>query len=436
MHLLPSIAFSPDGQHYAYEGAYTNAGIGIWSLVDGRQVNFFGDRLQYTGRDSLVSLLPVPGGIGLLLNAKPEIKASRLDLMWISPDGIQIAMVITPNPSTPSFLTVNGKTIDGTQGLNVEKVYFSPDGKRWAALCDKKTGSKFMIVDGQKGNDYANIPISLQSIDNIMHWRNQTDDPNASDYSAFQLPVPGFTADSSKFVYVAVAGGREFMIVDGTESTGYQNNAGFAPLLSTVGHRIGILGTAPNQKQHIVIDGAEIDYGPSATSGTGTQLKQFTFSPGAKHFAFIEGYTVYLDGVAQPGILQGTYLFSPDGSHIAYETQVSGRPSLMMDGKVISDKTGVVTRISFSPHSQHVFWYSTGNSPALATKDDKLLYIDGKPATHSALPLNGWPLRYSFSADDTVTFMALTDGSIRRFRVTPDSNLAAALGAARVAKAN
>lgn len=435
-HMLPSIAFSPDGQHYAYVGAYTNAGIGVWSFVDGRQVNYFGDHLQYSGRDHLLSLLPIPGGIGLVLDGKPEIKANRLDPMWMSPDGAEIAIVVTPDAQTPSFLTINGKTIDGTQGLNIEKVYFSPDGKRWAALCAKKTGSKFMMVDGQKGDDYASIPNSLPPMDNISHWRDQMSDANGSDYSPFQLPVPGFTADSTKFVYAAVAGGREFMIVDGTESSGYQNNPGFAPLLGTVGHRIGLVATAPNYRQHVVIDGAEINYGPPATSGTGTQLKQLTFSPGARHYAYVESQTVYVDAVAQPGLLLGHYIFSPDDSHLAYEASVSGRPALVVDGKVISDKPGMVSRIFFSPDGQHVYWYSTGNWAALGTKDEKMLYVDGKPATHFVLPLNGIPLRCSFSSDDVLTFMALTDGSIRRFHVTPDSSLAAALAAAPVAKAN
>ena len=435
-HLLPSIAFSPDGQHYAYVGSYTNAGVGVWSFVDGRQVTYFGDHLQYTGRDNLISFVNVPGGVGLVLNGKPEIKAPRLDPMWVSPDGLEIAMVVTPNPPEPSFLTVNGKMIDGTQGMNVQKVYFSPDGKRWAALCSKKTGSKFMMVDGQKGSDYANIPLSNPPADNMLHWRFQTDDPNAGDFSAFQLPVPGFTADSSKFVYVAQAGGRQFMVVDSTESNGFQNNVGFVPLLSTVGHRVGVVGTGVNFKQHLIIDGAEVSLENSGQSGTSTQIRQFTFSPGAKHYAFVQEGRIYLDAVPQPGNLQTEYVFSPDDSHLAYEATVAGKPSLVVDGKVLSDKPGVVKRIFFSPDGQHIYWYANGNWPALKTKDDKLLYVDGKPLIHFCLPLNTNPLRVAFAADDTMTFMGLTDGSICRFRVTPDSNLPAALAAAPVAKPN
>ena len=66
-------------------------------------------------------------------------------------------MIITPQPGAQSFLTVDGKVVPGTQGGRVEKVYFSPDGKHYAALCDMKTGAKFMIIDGKKGDEYPAI---------------------------------------------------------------------------------------------------------------------------------------------------------------------------------------------------------------------------------------------------------------------------------------
>ena len=66
------IIFSDDGAHYAYVGAYSRTGSGIWSVVDGRQVNFFGDQLQYNARNVLISKLNLGNATGLLLNGKPE----------------------------------------------------------------------------------------------------------------------------------------------------------------------------------------------------------------------------------------------------------------------------------------------------------------------------------------------------------------------------
>jgi hypothetical protein len=422
-HLLPSVVMSPDGEHYAYVGEYSNAGVGLWSFVDGRRVNYFGDRLQYSGRGNLVSYVNLPDGVGLVFNGKPEIKAMRLDPLWMSPDGAQIAMVVTQNQTTPSILSVNGKPVDGTQGLTVEKVYFSPDGKRWAALCDKRTGTKFMIIDGKKGADYAVIPINNPSSDNMLHWRFISEEPNPSDFSQYQLPTPGFTADSSKFVYVAGTAGRQFVVIDGDESNGYQSAIPIVPVLSTTGHRIAYFGDAGNRRQHLVVDGADTEYGPQFASGTTNRLMQLTFSPDSAHFGLLQGTTLNVDNVLQPGVVFGTYVFSAAGGHVACLASVADRPSLVVDQRVLSDKAGQVKSIFFSPDGEHVYWFSQGNWASQGTKDSYMLYVDGKPAAHFQPALNGYILRKDFSADGSLSFVALTDGNVRRFHVTSETNL-------------
>src|ERR1700722_6358374 len=54
MRTLPQLMLSPDGDHYAYVN-YNRDGTGAWTFVDGKQVNFFGDLMQYTPRNVLVS---------------------------------------------------------------------------------------------------------------------------------------------------------------------------------------------------------------------------------------------------------------------------------------------------------------------------------------------------------------------------------------------
>jgi hypothetical protein len=433
--ILPSVVMSPDGDHYAYVGEYSNAGVGLWSFVDGRRVNYFGDHLQYSGRGNLVSYVNLPDGVGFVLNGKPEIKAMRIDPLWMSPDGAQIAMVVTQNQATPSVLVVNGKPVDGTQGLTVEKVYFSPDGKRWAALCDKKTGTKFMIIDGKKGADYATIPSNSVPSDNMLHWRYVSEEPNPSDFSPYQLPTPGFTADSSKFVYAAGTAGRQFVVIDENESNGYQSAMPIVPVLSTTGHRIAYFGDAPNRRQHLVVDGADTELGPQFASGTTNRLMQLTFSPDAAHFGVLQGTTLNVDGVLQPGVTIDTYVFSPAGGHVAYLAAVANKQSLVVDQKVVSDKAGAVKSIFFSPDGDHVYWFSQGNWASLGTKDSYMLFVDGKPATHFQPALNGYILRKNFSADGSLNFVALTDGDARRFHVSSETSLGALLAAAPPIKA-
>ena len=120
---------------------------------------------------------------------------------------------------------------------------------------------------------------------------------------------------------------------------------------------------------------------------------------------------------------------------------------MVVDGKLICAKPGMVNHIFFSPDSQHICWVSTGNFAYLLgiqTKDSNMLYVDGKPAVHyndNATTLDPVTdsitnLHPEFSADDTMTFIARTDGNIRQFTVKSDTDLATLLAAAPAVKAN
>jgi hypothetical protein len=70
--------------------------------------------------------------------------------------------------------------------------------------------------------------------------------------------------------------------------------------------------------------------------------------------------------------------------------------------------------------------------------------VDGKPATHYSdngtmldpLTDGTVTLHPEFSADDVMTFIARTDGNLRRFHVKSDTDLASVLAAAPALKAN
>lgn len=431
----PKLVLSADGDHYAY-ASYNRDGTGAWAIVDGRQADFFGDDLQYTARDVLLSTARANNASVFVINGKPSVKAYRLSPMWFSADGKQLAIVVTPQPGAPSFLTVNGKQIPGTEGLVIEKVYFSPDGNHFAALCDTKTNARFMLIDGKKGDEYPAIASQVVN-DSGAHWRYVTWTQNRNDFGDLDPPLPGFTADSSKFVYVANSNGRLFLVINDDESNAFTNM--LQPVLSPVGHRVAAAGFAPDNTQHLLVDGRD-------TSEGHRRISQLTFSPLGTHFAFIlDSYTLCVDGTVQPGTMMGNYLFSPDDQHFAYETNDNGQQCLVVDGKVISAKAGMVNHIFFSPDSNHVCWVSTGNLAVQGypgTKDSILLYVDGEPALHytdngtqlDPLTDSSATLHPEFSADDTMTFIARSDGNLRRFHLTPDTNLAALLVAAPAAK--
>jgi hypothetical protein len=438
---LPQLILSPDGSHYAYVN-YNRDGTGAWAFVDGRQVNYFGDNLQYTAKNVLLSQMHTPDNNNIfVLNGKPSIKAQSLTPMWISDDGNQIAMIITPQQGAQSFLTVDGKQVAGTEGVPIEKVYFSPDGSHYAALCRTKTGAKYMIIDGKKGDEYPTIAPQVSN-DSGTHWSYVTWTANNAKFGNLNLPVPGFTADSSKFIYVANSNGRQFLVINDDESNAFGDY--LMPVLSPVGNRIAAYGVTADHMQHIIMDGKDTAY--DSFNG-GQRISQLTFSPQGTHYVFLRQYTVYLDNVVQPGLLQGNYVFSPDDKHLVYEASNNGQNCLVVDGKVICDKAGMVNHIFFSPDGNHIYWVSTGNLAVLGvpgTKDGILLYVDGKPATHYSdngtmldpVTDGTFTLHPEFSADDTMTFIARTDGNLRRFHVKSDTDLATVLAAAPAMKAN
>ena len=431
----PTLAISPDGAHYAYVGYDRASGPPLWAMVDGRQVNYFGDSLQYTGKNVLVAKLAADNALTLVLNGKPEIKANRLDPMWISDDGAQIAMVVTPKSGDPGTLTVNGKVVPDTQGLIVPHVYFSPDGKRYAALCQTKTGARFMIIDGKKGEEYQSIPETTGTGNSFGHWTFANGTPPTG-ITSVQLPVPGFTADSTKFVYVAGQGGRQFMVTDDEESSGFQPS--LEPILSPAGHRIGLIAVAPNGKQHVVLDGKDTEYGPtSVPNGPSMRIHDLSFTPDGSRCAYISGTNLVVEGVNFPDMANGAqFILSPDNKHVLYLGNDVTGTHLFLDGKIIDAAAGNLAHPFFSPDNQHVFWTRTANFPG--TKDSTMLFVDGKAAVHfmDAGLGAGHTMNFEFSPDGVLTFVARTDENLRRIHVTPsaDNNVTTLLAAGKPPK--
>jgi redox-sensitive bicupin YhaK (pirin superfamily) len=433
-HAMP-LATSPDGAHYAYTGFVGGLGNGTpnWAFVDGRQVNFFGDSLQYTGKNVLLSRMNVENATVLLINGRPMLKASRLDPTWISPDGNQIAVVISPKQGDPSFLTVNGKIVDGTQGLTVDNVYFSPNGKRYAALCTTKTHSRFMIIDGKKGEEYQGIAPSVNQGGLQLHWAFVAGG-DGTELAKAQPQVPGFTPDSSKFVYIATQGAQQFMDVEDQESNGFRDSYPLQPVLSATGNHIAFYGVASDGTQHVYVD--DKDLGLAALSAPGAQrISGLTFSPGGTRYAYVGGGTLFVDGVAQPGYLNGAnYLFSPDDQHIAYMASIGNSTCFVVDGKIVDKSPGQLRYAFFSPDSQHLVWVRLANYQSQGTKDSHMLFVDGQPVIH--LTDNGvdssYQYHFHFAAGNVMTFIGRTDNYLRRFTLTPSSDVSGMLASATV----
>ena len=211
------------------------------------------------------------------LPAYMNINSPQRHVAW-SPDGKGVAWVQSNAPDPGITVMVNGKPM-GMSYSNASELRFSPDGRRFAYLGSAQTGF-FQVIDGQE----------MQAASDVPEFR--------------------WSPDGKRYAFQA----NGTLIVDGKEM--------------------------PKPK------------------GAGVTRDSFIWSPDGKHFAYAASFQFFgespvVDGEVKPlylGTFQGTnriqpmitfppFLFSPDGSHLAfvgytYDAQGRGnsKAAVMVDG--------------------------------------------------------------------------------------------------------
>jgi hypothetical protein len=393
----PQVVFSPDGESYAYVGAETGGKRTKWAVINGQQKKYFGERLQFTATGRLLSVDSDGSTETLILDNKPVMRAAKIGTIWTAANMVFASII--PKPFAPSILTLNGKPVPGTEGATAEKVYFSPDGKRFAVHCRKPPSSQFIVLDGKKGQEY-------QSIDQHSH-------------------APAFTPDSAKLVYTAQSNARFFIVVDDVESDGYQVIP--EPVIGAGGKRVGFIAG-----RQIVLDGKVVEQRRDAST-LATAITHLAFSPNGGSYAYLIGDVLYLDGAEQVGIKpfpfrrslsaneEFKYLFTPDSKHLLLTvlSPTTRTQAYWLDGKIVATPPSdgsFLAHPMFSPDSQHVVWTQSHTNATLV--------FDGRPA----LPFSGLgPIEllagnWEWSSDNILTFIARDGEAVKRFQLTPSSD--------------
>jgi hypothetical protein len=419
---------TPDAAHYAYNGQNIDAQAAKWAVVDGKQVQYFGDILGFMPNGSLLSQATANGNTVILANGKPISQVSSLNHFAISPVGARLVMLVTPPLGTPPqgkprVLTIDGQIIPGTEDVNVMGTWFSPDGKRYAVLCQRFTNvaETFMVVDGKKELNYQQIL-------------------NTAPFA------PSFSPDSSRFMYIAQArNGQTFVVVNGEESTGVQT-VQTGPFWSSTGSKLAWGGTTPTQQQVLFVDGKAVPLTTNSQPGA-----SFAFSPDGSRFAWtagIGGNTLVVDAAPVPGVsatpfvgaefLEGTssfVRFSPDSKHFVHGGTVDGnlaRKGVWVNGKLITQTDlPQYNRVRFTPDSQHVTWAMIGaKNGAQAYR----IFVDGREAfAYSQSVLDNMPHAMEMGADGTLTLLGIDGGALKRYRIPPpaDTSVTSMLAAVR-----
>src|SRR5215216_136250 len=155
-----SFVFSPDESRYALLVTKLNDQR-EFLVLDGKDVGFAGDSPQFSpDGKNLFSIGRLPDQDVLIMNGGAASRAPKIHGLYLSTGGLQL-LDLSPSRSAygdqAHFLGMGGKKLEGSECANIEKVIFSPSGKRYAALCSLTTGKKFLFLDGKRGLVYDQI---------------------------------------------------------------------------------------------------------------------------------------------------------------------------------------------------------------------------------------------------------------------------------------
>ncbi len=410
-----AIAFSPDGDHYAYVWNDPRRTKPWMLIIDGKPAPYKGGAPQWTSDSKhLYTQRSIPNSAitELLYDGKPIARAFNFKI-YTAPAGNMVVMAVTggTNGHPVSFLVVNGKKVPGSETVErglIENVIVSPDGKHYAAQCYDINNHRYIVADGKRGEQYT-------AINNL-----------------------AFTGDSSVAVYQAIANNKMFVVVGDHEFGGAGVGALVGPVIAPAGDHVAASMTV-NGSASLLLDGKTVPV-------EGRSFGSMNFSPDGKHLAFIDydgntgghlmvdttrvgeaGFSGDQIDPASSGALP--YIFSSDSQHVAYLALMGAAHGISVDGEFFETPSRGNTLLRFSPDAKHLLWLrGTAGSNDFRLMADGKPIVDFSPAGRTVATTPQW---WDFNADGSLSFLAQDDNSLKRITVTlsPDMSLATMIGA-------
>lgn len=271
-----------------------------------------------------------------------------------------------------AYRLVSGKkqfaVIDGKKGKaydSVANIVFSPDGKRIAYVA-KYAGKWKVIVNGQEQNiglpksvcrnvlfspDSKKLLLIVKSGSKVILMVNGIAGKAFDEINENSIT---FSKDCRSMAFSVQKGNMQAIIFNGKESAWHQQ-VGF-PVLSSSGKRIGYWATDSGSNYAVIDNKKEDSY---------DQVYTIAFSNGDKHVAYFakkeNKYYVVEDGVKSEEYEHvHSLMFSPDGERLAYAVETHERNeeefnhAVVIDGKKMKTyETVVEGSFLFSSDSKH-----------------------------------------------------------------------------------
>jgi hypothetical protein len=396
---------SSDCEHHAYVAVNPNDSNQQTVVLDGKPAGYTGQDPRFSGDGKHLfvrTYVKMEKGNGqaleVLVDGKPFLKAQEATI-FPAPVGEGVVSAVRRSGANGQecFLVIAGKKIDGSEAAAIDRVTFSPDGKRYAAECRSAAGATFVVVDGKRGQQY-------QSVANV-----------------------AFSPDSSRCAYQATLNGKTFVVVDDDESDGYLTAQ--AVIFGAGGKRTAYMGqTEPNAKV-LVIDGKPapvkaVNFTEVQFSDDGARCAWLMPSNNAQHLV--------LDGKENadmnvrlfqciPNGPQASIVMSRDGKHVAAFATGTGtdpKQGLWLDG-VLVQTTQNLTQPTFTPDGKHLFWLTVDPRGG-----QQQVFVDGVACAQ--FPTGGFLIpsgrTWEMGEDGVLTVIGQDGEKMRRLRITPPSS--------------
>ncbi len=428
-HQTMNPVFGDDDARFAYNAGKVENYQEQMLIVDGRDAGYSGFSPVFTADGKyLLSIRPSPN-TAVLVDGKPAITTKiSVDKIIVAPVGPRWGAIVRTklvNSMGVGTFFLEGKEVSGTDGAKT--AWFSPDGKHYAVACmNDASRAAFMVVDGKAGEEFQSVT------DSLVTW----------------------TPDGSKFIYTAVNGGRNFVVVN-NEAFAVEGLKGYKPfVMPDVGNRYGYATyDGSNRIFTMFIDGKSV-----LLPNVNPVNDSFIFSAEGSRYGYLYSGIgrsditgIAVDGVPVEGLgpiyfskwvpstlVADAILFSRDGKHVAYlATGADPRTrGIYLDGKLAAPKSRALYFPTFTPDSQH-FLYAADEAAAVPGQVPPIaVYVDGREAVRA----NGYffassPGTWTMDEKGMVTFFAADGNQVKRYQITPAAETSVATMISEVAAA-
>lgn len=322
-----------------------------------------------------------------------------------APAGETWALIGNSRSRGPSArVVINGEEIEGTVSNMVgsKRIWYSDDGAHWAVIMQPQTGRQYVVVDGERQDEYS----AIQGF--------------------------SFCPDGTRHAYWGRSPSGAYLVIDGEEEEGVSTqtppviwggggaHVGWAeqatnpPRISVLyngaryvgSHHLanGNIGLSPDGQRMAVLDG------PTLVEFTPAGIKKHE---GFQNLVRAKGATAHGGYLPMPN----GFIFSPDGRYLVGwgNDLQTGRKGVFCNGILTFEAPGIaVLRIGFSQDSKHFYLLMAD------TGSERTLYVDGEPVMRLGVqPFETEESMWNIDEDGVLHFMIADNEGIKRITVKP-----------------